>query len=442
MTLSRDLILNLKRQHEEGLRHINQLIDSPVLRTIREQQERMRAFVESPTARMIRDRSERMKGLIDPPMLRVWREQDALVKNAVSSLAIHPIIDEGQPVKRLVQELAGSFEKANGLAPLALANEALSRSVLRPDFIEAIRAISSEYQANSLTLSATVSEVAQRFKEIDQRSSVRLFTETFRSLEASGLYDGFKHIEEISRAAERVLGTVRWNSLGDLIGVRNLTALQGGTYRLNRSYAGLTASVAAAPESVIDAPFIATLPPLSVYAHARALRSITSHRDDEPTVHVWDEVQEETTIVIESLLPRVNKALLKSWKGGWATARRREADWVRQAAVSFRHVLITALDTIAPKSKVLADGVDRRHLTPKGEPTRLGQVHWLCRSIRSQAYRKMVFSDLESALTIIDAMSEAVHRDDYPEIEQAFDHMSVRTALALRHLLELFNARN
>lgn len=91
---------------------------------------------------------------------------------------------------------------------------------------------------------------------------------------------------------------------------------------------------------------------------------------------------------------------------------------------------------------MLADGVDKKHLSGKGEPTRLAQVHWLCRSLKNETYREMMVSELESAIETIDTMSEAVHRGHYPEIEEAFDRMCVRASVALRDLLEIFKTRN
>ncbi|MCX6543490.1 MAG: hypothetical protein NTV05_03650 [Acidobacteria bacterium] len=172
------------------------------------------------------------------------------------------------------------------------------------------------------------------------------------------------------------------------------------------------------------------------------MRSITTHGPDEPIIEIWGEVQAETTETIEAILPLVNPALLTSWRGGLATVHRRGEDWVRQASASLRYVLVTTLDTIAPKAKVLADGVDRKYLSGKGEPTRSAQVHWLCRSLKNKTYREMMVSELESAIEAIDTMSEAVHRDDYPEIEQAFDRICVRASVALRDLLEIFKIRN
>jgi len=270
---------------------------------------------------------------------------------------------------------------------------------------------------------------------------VARLVDILKPVDLTGFYSSFKGIEEIARAAQAVTSTVRLESLGDLIGVVDPTKLQLAALRLNASYADFAESAAGAPGTIIEAPFMAKVPALAVYSHARAMRSITTHRGDEPVVGIWSVVQEETTEVIETTLPRVSPTLLTSWKGGLATVRRRGDDWVRQASASLRHVLITTLDTVAPKDKVLADGVDKKHLSSKGEPTRTAQVHWICRALKNKAYREMMVSELESAIETIDAFSEAVHREQHAEIEEAFDRMCVRAAVALRDLLEIFRAR-
>ena len=50
------------------------------------------------------------------------------------------------------------------------------------------------------------------------------------------------------------------------------------------------------------------------------------------------------------------------------------------------------------------------------------QVYWLCVPLQNRTYRRVARADLESAISIIDAMSEAVHRHDYVEIEGCIRH--------------------
>jgi hypothetical protein len=410
--------------------------------------EKARHLINPETVRALGGEYQRLKDVIDPPALRIFREQQhlaglvepatahmALVRDTMASLdtpAVRALMDEQFRVSSVVQEVAAS---------LSAANSAIAHSVFASDFVENMRRLPGDYDVGSMKLA--FAKVAEQFQPIALHQDMAKLAEMFGGpVNLTGFYDSFKGIEEITRAAQSLFGTVRLECLGDLIGVVDPAGLQRSTLRLNASYADFAASTAAAPETVIELPFMAKVPALAVYSHARVMRSITSHDGDEPVVQIWNDVQEETTALIETVLPRVMPALLPSWKGGLATVRRRGDDWVRQASASFRYVLVTTLDRIAPKDRVLADGVDKKHLSGKGEPTRAAQVHWLCRTLKNKNYREMMVSELESAIETIDTMSEAVHRENYAEIEEAFDRMCVRVAVALRDLLEIFESRD
>ena len=102
-------------------------------------------------------------------------------------------------------------------------------------------------------------------------------------------------------------------------------------------------------------------------------------------------------------------------------------------------VRVEVLDTVAP-----VDGLTDipKEYRPNGKLGRPAQVYWLCVPLNNRTYRRVARADLESAISIIDAMSEAVHRHEYEEIEDAFDTMAVRGAIALCNLLKLWKARN
>jgi hypothetical protein len=405
-----------------------------VLRTKREMERRLaetQHLIDPETVRMVREQQELARQIIEPAVFAVARERAALI-DAVGAPQVAAVLEERSGMNRVMQQIAES---------VSVANVALSRSVFATEFVEGIQRIAAEHQAAAVKLDAAVMEVAKRFQPMRLDIEVGRLVEMFKPIDLTRFAENFRYVEEITRAAELVLGSVRLESLGDLIGVTDPAGLQLGTVRLNTSYARLTKSAASAPKSTIEAPFMAQVPALAVYSQARFMRSITTHDADEPVIEIWSGVQVETTAVIETTLPLVNPALLTSWKGGLATARRRGDDWVRQAASSLRYVLITTLDTLAPKASVLADRPDRKHLSDKGAPNRTAQVHWLCRSFKNKTYRRMVISDLESALDIIDTMNEAVHREDYQEIEDAFDRMCVRAEIALRHVLEIYRIR-
>jgi hypothetical protein len=406
------------------------LIEPASMRMLREHEEQMRSLAESPAMRLFIEQQDRIQSLVDPAVLKLMDERDAM-QTALTTSFSHPLI-EAAGMKSFVESIAES---------LGAAQAAISHSVFSTDFLEGIRTITAEHEAQTARISAAMTLVAEQFKPLSLAVDVTQFADLFRPVELTGFYESFKHIEEMTRAAQDVMSTVRLDLLGDLIGVVDPADLQLGAIRLNRSYASYAASIAAEPADVIDAPFMAQVPALAVYSHARVMRSITTHGSDEPVVEIWGDVQIETREIIETILPRIRPALLKSWKGGLATTRRRGDDWVRQASSSLRYVLIETLDAIAPKDKVLADGVNKKHLSEKGVPTRAGQVHWLCSSLKNKTYREMMVSELESAIEIIDIMNTAVHREDHQEIDGAFDRMCVRAEIALRDLLEIFKTR-
>ena len=104
-----------------------------------------------------------------------------------------------------------------------------------------------------------------------------------------------------------------------------------------------------------------------------------------------------------------------------------------------RFILVEVLDTVAPVD-ALTD-IPRQYVRD-GRLGRPAQVYWLCVPLQNRTYRRVARADLESAISIVDAMSEAIHRHDYVEIEDAFDTMVVRAAIALCNLLKLWKARN
>jgi hypothetical protein len=66
------------------------------------------------------------------------------------------------------------------------------------------------------------------------------------------------------------------------------------------------------------------------------------------------------------------------------------------------------------------------------------QVAWLCEPIQNKTHRKVFYANIESAISMIDAFSEAVHRAQFRELEGSFERVAVRAAIALQHILELY----
>jgi hypothetical protein len=264
------------------------------------------------------------------------------------------------------------------------------------------------------------------------------------AIEASGIL-GFKDtladIDRFAAATRAELHMLDGFVLGNSLPGIPTARIERPVRRLTRSYDRLVTSIADNPVRPALVPLVLGLPTRSVSAHIRAVSAITRREGEEPVIELWAEAEEQALAVIHDVLPRIKPALLVSWRGVREALRRRQADWLRQASASLRYLLTDTLDLMAPKATVLAAGVDPKLLMQDGSPSRRAQVRWLCRGIESETYGNMVSADLESALTIVTMVNEAVHDEGYAELEEAFARVTVRADIALQHLLEIFRTR-
>ena len=276
--------------------------------------------------------------------------------------------------------------------------------------------------------------------------AIRRVGNLFGSFEMLDYAEVLRPFAAMSHESEKLLQSLNvQHSFADLLGVHDITRslVKYETGRLNRAYAGFGASIASRPERLSNGPdFLLGAPADAVYSQSRFVRVITTHddiTDDSSLDEIWGGVKDRTLGYIDAVLPELSPEFMKAWRGVWDAAHRRGPDWARQAAASLRFLLVGVLDTVAP-----VDGLTDipRQYMRNGKLGRPAQVYWLCVPLQNRTYRRVARADLESAISIIDAMSEAIHRDDYVEIEDAFDTMVVRAAVALCHLLKLWKARD
>ena len=276
--------------------------------------------------------------------------------------------------------------------------------------------------------------------------AVRRSASLFKSFEMPDYAKELRQFTAISHESARLLQTIgAQRRFADLLGVNDVTQslVKYETGRLNRAYAGFGTSIASRPERLSTGPdFLLAAPADAVFSQSRFVRVVTTHDDivEESAVdEIWDGVKDRTLGYIDAVLPELSPEFMKAWRGVWDAAQRRGPDWARQAGASLRFLLIGVLDTVAPVD-ALTD-IPRQYVR-NDKLGRPAQVYWLCVPLQNRTYRRVARADLESAISIIDAMSEAIHRDDYVEIEDAFDTMVVRAAVALCNLLKLWKARN
>ena len=268
----------------------------------------------------------------------------------------------------------------------------------------------------------------------------------FKSCEMPDYARELRRLTAMSHESEKLLQTLSsQHGFADLLGVHAVTRslVRYETGRLNRAYAGFGASIASRPEWLSTRPdSLQDAPADAVFSQSRFVRVVTTHDDieDESALdEIWGGVRDRNLGYIDAVLPELSPELMKAWRGVWDAVHRRGPDWARQAGASLRYILVGVLDAVAPVD-ALTD-IPRQYVR-NGKLGRLAQVYWLCEPLQNRTYRRVARADLESAISIIDAMSEAVHRRDYVEIEDAFDTLVVRAAIALCNLLKLWKARN
>jgi hypothetical protein len=387
--------------------------------------ERMRDIIDPPAYGHFREMEERLKDLVDPPYVRQLREivDSTHVKTLADMCAgIKPAIDSEMLGGTLTSRL---FAECEVIEPV--------------DHFAGLKAL---MPAESLSAAIARSWPA----DVDSVGSIARTADLFRSSSLSDYAKDSAALTRISAETEKLLASLDvGRGFADLLRVTDVTRslVEYETDRLSRAYAGFRASIVARPEWLASAPeTIRIVPGEIVFAQARFVRTVTTHEDVEEQSaadEIWDGVKDRTLGYIGTVLPELSPRLMKSWEGVWDAARRRGADWARQAGASLRFILIETLDTVAPVDS-LSD-IPKEYVRD-GKFGRPAQVYWLCVPLNNRTYRRVSRADLESAISIIDAMSEAVHRDDYVEIEDAFDTMAVRASVALANLLKLWKARN
>ena len=425
MTLDLDKVgaaLKLTQGHEQIIKEYASIHDE-----VQKATDRMSDIIDLPDLRCMREMHEQLMAVADPPYMRQMREMfdSSQVKSFADMFAgIAPAIDSellgGGISKKLFDDwkLLERVDPFAGLKALMPA-ESLSAAIAKSWTID-VEAVSAVSRAADIFKSIALPDYAKELSALAGMSTE--IEKIFASLDVTHGFADLLNITDVTRS---------------LVGYE--------TDRLNRVYAGFGASVAHRPEWLASAPdFVRTAPVDMVFAQARFVRTVTTHEEiDEEGAsdEIWAEVQTQTLAYIEAVLPELNPGLMKSWEGAWETARRRGPDWARQAASSIRFLLIEALEAVAPVEEVRKSNLPSRYVE-NGKILRLGQIHWLCEPVKNRTYGKVVRADLDSAMTIIEAMNEAVHRDDYEEIEDAFRTMAIRASVALCNLLKLWKARN
>ena len=173
-----------------------------------------------------------------------------------------------------------------------------------------------------------------------------------------------------------------------------------------------------------------TEPGFELRGYAEAGRTLKLHEDSGGDVS------------LEYTLCLLNPAFAAQYRGWIQRSEERGPDWLRQAAASIRTLLLGLLHAAAPDNVVLlwVTKPDAQ-LDGHGRPTRRTKIAWLCSSIQDEGYRKFVRMELDSGLAVLELLNQAVHKNQFPELEESFTSVSARVRFAIRHIARLWERR-
>ena len=145
---------------------------------------------------------------------------------------------------------------------------------------------------------------------------------------------------------------------------------------------------------------------------------------------------------LEYVLARLNPAFAAQLRGAMLRIDERGPDWLTQASVSLRRVLLGMLHHAAPNELVLAGLTKRKmQVDQQGRPTRRAKIDWLCESIPHEASREFVRAELAAAHVALYLLNKAIHSNECPELEESFSEVFASVRSAIRHIATLLERR-
>ena len=148
-------------------------------------------------------------------------------------------------------------------------------------------------------------------------------------------------------------------------------------------------------------------------------------------------VKKDDTSLVRAL-NKLNPVFTDQFQGAMLRSEERGPDWLRQTAVSLRELLLGLLHTVAPSDLVLPWVTEREtQLDKHGRPTRRTKISWLCGSISHGGCRKFMQNEFESALAVLDLLNEAIHANEFPELEESFALVLARVKYVVYHMVKL-----
>lgn len=369
--------------------------------------------------RRMQEQQEMIRRLAEGPVAEFLRNHDALARSVAASRSLE--------VERLAT-LTTSLTVPDSLRQIVAAQPPLSELLAQfqtPSFITAVEQARQHMEDTA----------ARRFLVAHQSVAEQMAAMT-RPIDA----------------ALRAMATIEVTRIGALAATDSHNAFLGRlTDRLFLRHTTLIAAFGNDPGLVGTLPpDVAALPTMDLFVHTSAVRAFAPHEsmgdeddDDDDSVSLRVEIGDETVIFLEQTLPILKPAFLEQYRGAKARVDDKGPDWWTQGSASLRKLLKGVLHTAAPSEAVTPWAQKhKKAFDANGHPTRETKVEWLCEFIPCSAYRAYVRTELSSAMALIKIVDSAQHVDDFPEFEQQYAWVMLRTEVAIRHILELWRTRD
>jgi hypothetical protein len=364
-----------------------------------------------------------IQGMKDSPAMRWLQDDIAALKNSSLFALTDVVAREATRTQKLLEEFG----------------RPLTGDVL---------AATGEY-LKSFSVGGAMAELDRYFEEERRRSAQT--DRVLLDLQAESASVHLSKVIEATTLAERAFLSTRFDRVGSFAGLEAIgrLTLQSLTDTLSSSFAELIAATHRPDGLFASLPhFVTGTPPENLFLHTSTVRSISEHDEyqvDEERQALARRlgVEQETHEFLMARLPQLKKPLLEVYQGAVRAAERKDPDWPRHAADSYRQLLQSVLHNVAPDVDVTpwAKG-NNGEFDDAGHPTRRTKVKWLCQQIPAEHYRRFVQTDLESALGLIGVCDEVVHVDEAPWFPDSFRWASLRMQAAIKHLLQLWLSRN
>ncbi len=258
-------------------------------------------------------------------------------------------------------------------------------------------------------------------------------------------------ISSYSLGAERLLAGLDFGQIGKVFSVSDQVRheLQSVTNLLGKHHADILSSLSVTAGQLVSVPpFVSELPSFDLYFHSEALRWITPFDDDAEIVTepgLWREGLADAREFIEFALLDLNPALLEQYLGARNAAEMRGPDWWRHVAGSMRHLLTRVIDLCAPPDEVrlwvLNDAVEFKQKLRKDGTIEFGvRLTWLCNFIPIPAYPKGVRTQVQAANKILNVLANHHHEDELLDQER-FLRLCSRAEVVIYHILKIWKAR-